>query len=47
MALAKSLTLTGSKSMLFRVEAFNTFNHAQFNGRRPSTAISVARHLEM
>jgi hypothetical protein len=32
MALAKSLTLTGSKSMLFRVEAFNTFNHAQFNG---------------
>ena len=32
MALAKSLALTGSKSMLFRVEAFNVFNHAQFNG---------------
>lgn len=32
MALAKSLALTGSKSMLFRVEAFNLFNHAQFNG---------------
>jgi hypothetical protein len=32
MALAKSLTLTESKSLLFRVEAFNVFNHAQFNG---------------
>ncbi|MFZ1945139.1 MAG: carboxypeptidase regulatory-like domain-containing protein [Acidobacteriaceae bacterium] len=32
MALAKTVALTGSKSMLFRVEAFNTFNHAQFNG---------------
>jgi hypothetical protein len=32
MALAKSLPLTGSRSMLFRVEAFNVFNHAQFNG---------------
>ncbi len=32
MALAKRLSLTGSKSLLFRLEAFNTFNHAQFNG---------------
>jgi hypothetical protein len=32
MAVAKTVALTGSKSLLFRVEAFNTFNHAQFNG---------------
>jgi hypothetical protein len=32
MALAKSLPLTESKSLLFRVEAFNIFNHTQFNG---------------
>ena len=32
MALAKSLALTESKSLLFRVEAFNVFNHTQFNG---------------
>jgi hypothetical protein len=32
MALAKSLNLTESKSLLIRVEAFNVFNHAQFNG---------------
>ena len=32
MALAKSLPLTESKSLLFRVEAFNVFNHTQFNG---------------
>ena len=32
MALAKSLALTESSSLLFRVEAFNIFNHAQFNG---------------
>ena len=32
MALAKSLPLTESTSLLFRVEAFNVFNHAQFNG---------------
>ena len=32
MALAKNLRLTESKSLLFRVEAFNVFNHAQFNG---------------
>ncbi len=31
-ALAKNLALTESKSLLFRVEAFNVFNHAQFNG---------------
>jgi hypothetical protein len=31
-ALAKSLPLTESTSLLFRVEAFNVFNHAQFNG---------------
>ncbi len=32
MALAKRLRLTESTSLLFRVETFNTFNHAQFNG---------------
>ena len=32
MAVAKSLPLTESTSLLFRVEAFNVFNHAQFNG---------------
>jgi hypothetical protein len=31
-ALAKSQTLADSKSLLFRVEAFNVFNHTQFNG---------------
>jgi hypothetical protein len=32
MAVAKDLPVTESKSLLFRVEAFNVFNHAQFNG---------------
>jgi hypothetical protein len=32
MALAKNLKLAESKSLLFRVEAFNIFNHTQFNG---------------
>ena len=32
MAVAKKLPLTDSKSLLFRVEAFNVFNHTQFNG---------------
>jgi hypothetical protein len=32
MALAKTLRLTESKSLLFRIETFNTFNHAQFFG---------------
>ena len=32
MAVAKSLKLTESKALLFRVEAFNIFNHTQFNG---------------
>lgn len=32
MALAKTLALTESKSLLFRIETFNTFNHAQFYG---------------
>ena len=32
MALAKTLDLTESKTLLIRVEAFNVFNHAQFNG---------------
>jgi hypothetical protein len=32
MALAKNLSLSESKSVLFRVEAFNVFNHTQFNG---------------
>jgi hypothetical protein len=32
MALAKNLAITESKSVLFRVEAFNLFNHTQFTG---------------
>jgi hypothetical protein len=32
MALAKSQPLGESRSLLFRVEGFNVFNHAQFNG---------------
>jgi hypothetical protein len=32
MAIAKRVSLTESKSLLFRVEAFNVFNHTQFNG---------------
>jgi hypothetical protein len=32
MALAKSLPFKESKSLMFRVESFNVFNHAQFNG---------------
>ena len=32
MALAKSLPLTESTALLIRVETFNVFNHAQFNG---------------
>jgi hypothetical protein len=32
MAVAKNLPLTESKSVLFRVEAFNVFNHTQFSG---------------
>jgi hypothetical protein len=32
MAVAKNLPLTEAKSLLFRVEAFNVFNHAQFFG---------------
>ena len=32
MAVAKVLPLAESKSLLFRIEAFNVFNHAQFNG---------------
>ena len=32
MAVAKRLAITESKSVLFRVEAFNVFNHTQFNG---------------
>jgi hypothetical protein len=32
MAIAKNLPFTESKSLLFRLEAFNAFNHAQFNG---------------
>ncbi len=31
-ALGKSINLTESKSLLLRVEAFNVFNHTQFNG---------------
>ncbi|MGA2888845.1 MAG: carboxypeptidase regulatory-like domain-containing protein [Terracidiphilus sp.] len=32
MAVAKKLAITESRSLLFRVEAFNLFNHTQFNG---------------
>jgi len=32
MAVAKKLTLTESKFLLLRVEAFNVFNHTQFDG---------------
>jgi hypothetical protein len=32
MALAKTMPITESKTLLFRVETFNTFNHAQFYG---------------
>jgi hypothetical protein len=32
MGVGKNLALTESKALLFRVEAFNVFNHAQFNG---------------
>jgi hypothetical protein len=32
MAVAKNLPLTESKALLFRVEAFNVFNHTQFDG---------------
>jgi hypothetical protein len=32
MAISKILSLTDSKALLFRMEAFNLFNHAQFNG---------------
>jgi hypothetical protein len=32
MAVAKNLPITESTSVLFRVEAFNVFNHTQFNG---------------
>ena len=32
MAVAKKLTITETMSLLFRVEAFNIFNHTQFNG---------------
>lgn len=37
MAIAKSLPFTESKSLLFRAEAFNVFNHTQFFG---STAVA-------
>ncbi len=32
MAVAKKLAITEGKSLLFRVEGFNVFNHTQFNG---------------
>ena len=32
MALLKNLRLSESKSLQFRLEAFNVFNHAQFFG---------------
>jgi hypothetical protein len=32
MAISKNLPITESKSLLFRIEAFNVFNHTQFTG---------------
>ena len=32
MALLKNVRLTEAKSLQFRIEAFNVFNHAQFFG---------------
>ena len=32
MALEKEVALSESKSLQFRVEAFNAFNHSQFHG---------------
>jgi hypothetical protein len=32
MTLTKALKITESKSLLFRIEAFNVFNHTQFTG---------------
>lgn len=32
MAIAKNLRITGSTSILFRLDALNIFNHTQFNG---------------
>jgi hypothetical protein len=32
MAVAKNLALTESKTVILRLEAFNVFNHAQFDG---------------
>jgi hypothetical protein len=32
MAITKNLSFTEAKALLFRVEAFNVFNHTQFNG---------------
>jgi hypothetical protein len=32
MAILKNVRLTESKSLQFRIEAFNVFNHAQFFG---------------
>ncbi len=32
MAVAKNLAISEAKSLLFRMEAFNVFNHTQFNG---------------
>ena len=41
MALLKNIGLTESKSLQLRFEAFNVFNHPQFFGPHPLTAISV------
>ena len=42
-AVLKNLRLSESKSLQFRLEAFNVFNHAQFLGRRLWTGISAVR----
>jgi hypothetical protein len=39
LALSKSVPLSESYTLLFRIEAFNAFNHAQFFG--PNTVNSI------
>ena len=46
-ALAKSLRIAESKVVLFRVEAFNVFNHAQFNGPGAIDGNIGSRHSAM
>ena len=45
MALLKNLRLTESKSLQFRLEAFNVFNHAQFFGPQAVDGNISSAHL--